>query len=85
MDDKDIANLDTKGLVKGIYDYQGMRVSDAMLAELIRREILSVESLRDSIEKLDKTTAKYSSCLIWLTVFIVILTFIMTLATFIKN
>lgn len=81
MDDKDITNLDNKGLVKGIYDYQGMGVSDAMLAELIRREILSIENLRDSIEKLDKTTAKYSSCLIWLTVFIAI----MTLATFIKN
>lgn len=81
MDDKDIANLDNKGLVKGIYDFQGMRVSDAMLAELIRREILSLESLRYSIEKLDKTTAKYSLCLIGLTVFIAILTLIMTVVT----
>jgi hypothetical protein len=84
MEYKDIENLDPKGLVKGIYDYQGMRISDPMFAELIRKETSSIKELRDSIEKLDKTTTKYSSYLIWLTVVIAVLTLIMTVATVIS-
>lgn len=81
MEHKDIENLDLKGLVKAAHDYQGQRISDPIFAELIRREILSVENLRGSIEKLDETTTKYSSRLVMLTVWIVILTFVMTIAT----
>jgi len=52
-----------------------------MLAELIRRETAAIKELHDSIEKLDETTTKYNSRLIWLTVIIAILTLVMTFAT----
>ena len=83
MNYDDITKLDNKDLVKGIYDFYGQRVSDSMLAELMRREMESIEKLDSSIKGLDNATSLYSRWLIALAVIIAILIFVMTIKMFI--